>query len=71
MLCCWRNFKGLVHYEVLKPGQTVDADLYSKQLMRVNESLKKLGLKPERNGIRDLRRRWEEVIDTNGEYLSN
>ena len=140
-----------MHYEVLKPGQTVDADLYSKQLMRVNESLKKLGLKPERvrflhdnakphtakitykkieelgwkvlphasyspdlapsdyflfrslkhflegekfddhaqvikavndyfasktpkffeDGIRDLRRRWEEVIDTNGEYLSN
>lgn len=48
MLCCWWNSNGLVHYELLKSGETVTSDLYVKQLIRVNEALKTLGLQPSR-----------------------
>ncbi|XP_035734903.1 histone-lysine N-methyltransferase SETMAR-like [Vespa mandarinia] len=33
------SIRGIVHFEVLKPGQTVNADLYCEQLDRVNQSL--------------------------------
>ena len=46
MLCYWWNSNGLVHYELLKPGETVTSDLYVKQLIRGNEALKTLGLRP-------------------------
>ncbi|XP_047366075.1 histone-lysine N-methyltransferase SETMAR-like [Vespa velutina] len=39
LLCVWWSIRGIVHFEVLKPGQTVNADLYCKQLDRVNQSL--------------------------------
>mgnify|MGYP006139242355 CR=1 FL=1 len=44
MLCCWWNSRGLVYYELVNPMHNIDADLYSKQLMRVSDSLKKLGI---------------------------
>lgn len=43
MLCLWWNSRGLVHFEVLKKGETVNANLYSDQLVRVNQALKKKG----------------------------
>ncbi|XP_043496419.1 histone-lysine N-methyltransferase SETMAR-like [Polistes fuscatus] len=39
LLCVWWSIRGIVHFELLKPGQTVTADLYSEQLQRVNQSL--------------------------------
>ena len=39
LLCVWWSIRGVVHFEVLKPGQTVNADLYCEQLDRVNQSL--------------------------------
>ncbi|XP_076166383.1 lymphocyte-specific helicase isoform X3 [Ptiloglossa arizonensis] len=39
LLCVWWSIRGVVHFEVLKPGQTVNADLYCEQLDRVNKSL--------------------------------
>ncbi|GFT73976.1 histone-lysine N-methyltransferase SETMAR [Trichonephila clavipes] len=39
LLCIWRGIRGIVHFEVLKPGETVDADLYCAQLDRLNQSL--------------------------------
>ena len=44
LLCVWWNTKGLVHFEVLDYGQTVTADLYSNQLDRVDQALKRQGL---------------------------
>ncbi len=39
LLCVWWNTKGLVYFEVLESGQTVNSDLYSQQLSRVNQAL--------------------------------
>jgi histone-lysine N-methyltransferase SETMAR len=37
MLCVWWDMKGIVYYELLEPKQTLNANLYSEQLMRLNE----------------------------------
>lgn len=39
MLCVWWNTQGIVHYELLPSGQTVDSKLYCLQLARVNQAL--------------------------------
>ncbi|GFX34905.1 histone-lysine N-methyltransferase SETMAR [Trichonephila clavipes] len=39
LLCVWWGIRGSVHFEVLKPGETVNADLYCEQLDRLNQSL--------------------------------
>lgn len=39
MLCLWLNPKGIVHYELLKPGETVDAHHYRQQLININQVL--------------------------------
>lgn len=38
LLRVWQSFCGIVHFEVLKPGQTVNTELYYEQLDRVNQS---------------------------------
>ncbi|GBP40029.1 Histone-lysine N-methyltransferase SETMAR [Eumeta japonica] len=41
MLCiCW-NWKGIVHYELLPPGKTINSDLYCQQLMRHEQEVEK------------------------------
>ena len=40
MLCVWWNFEGIVHFELLRPGVTVNAGLYQQQIDRVYEVLK-------------------------------
>ncbi|GFW99227.1 histone-lysine N-methyltransferase SETMAR [Trichonephila clavipes] len=32
LLCIWWGIRGIVHFEVLKPGEIVNADLYCEQL---------------------------------------
>lgn len=39
MLCVWWNTRGLVYFEVLDAGQTVNSELYSEQLKHVNQAL--------------------------------
>ena len=39
MMSVWWNTRGLVYFELLKSGQTITADIYSKQLARVRECL--------------------------------
>ena len=39
MLCVWWDMKGVLHYELLKPGQTITADYYRQQLLRLNEEI--------------------------------
>jgi len=40
MLCVWWDVAGIIHYELLPPNQTVDADLYYAQLQRVHEKIR-------------------------------
>ncbi|GFY17905.1 histone-lysine N-methyltransferase SETMAR [Trichonephila clavipes] len=38
ILCIWQGIRGIIHFEVFKPGETVNADLHSEQLDRLNQS---------------------------------
>ncbi|KAA5582484.1 hypothetical protein F3G14_18510, partial [Acinetobacter baumannii] len=40
MLCVWWDWKGIIHYELLPPGRTIDSELYCEQLMRLKQELK-------------------------------
>ena len=48
MLCVWWNTRGIVHYEVLENGETVDSHLYCQQLERVNQELIRIGENPKK-----------------------
>ena len=39
LLCVWWNFEGVIHFELLPNGQTINADLYCAQLDRMYEAL--------------------------------
>ena len=41
MLCVWWNFEGVIHWEFVPNGRAVDTDLYSQQLERVHEILRR------------------------------
>ena len=41
MLSVWWDWKGIVHYELLEPGQTINSTLYCQQLMRLKQAIKK------------------------------
>jgi len=40
MLCIWWDQKGVIYYELLKSGQTINGPLYRQQLMSLNRALK-------------------------------
>jgi [histone H3]-lysine36 N-dimethyltransferase SETMAR len=40
LLCVWWTQRQVVHYELLRPGQTITGALYSTQLERVHQALK-------------------------------
>lgn len=44
MLCVWWNSKGLVYFEVLDAGRTVNSELYAEQLSRVDKALCRQGV---------------------------
>jgi len=39
MLCVWWDWKGIVHHELLQPGQTIDSTVYCQQLMRLKHAI--------------------------------
>ncbi len=39
LLCVWWIIYGIVHYELLKPGETITEDFYSDQLTRLNDAI--------------------------------
>ncbi|KAJ0171629.1 hypothetical protein K1T71_013179 [Dendrolimus kikuchii] len=41
MLCVWWDWKGIIHYELLSPGRTVDSELYCEQLMRLKQKVER------------------------------
>lgn len=40
MLSVWWDMKGIIHYELLEPKQTVNAQLYSQQLIRLDQKIR-------------------------------
>ena len=46
-------------------------DNHAQVIKAVNDYFASKAPKFFEDGIRDLRRKWKEVIDTNGKYLSN
>ena len=52
MVCFWWDWKGIIHYELLQPGQTIDSTLYCEQLMRLKQEIVKKRPEPiNRKGI--------------------
>ena len=41
LLCVWWNFEGVIHWEFVPNGRAVDADIYSQQLDRIHEILRR------------------------------
>ncbi len=39
LLCVWWDWQGIIHYELLPYGQTLNSDLYCQQLDRLNAAL--------------------------------
>ena len=39
MLSVWWDMKGIIYYELLEKGQTINADRYSQQLIRFNQAI--------------------------------
>lgn len=40
MLSIWWDWKGVVYYELLQPGQTIDSELYCQQLTKLREAIR-------------------------------
>lgn len=40
MLCVWWDQKGIVYFELLKPGETVDAHRYHQQLIKLHRAMR-------------------------------
>lgn len=41
MLCVWWDQKGIIYYELLKPGESVTTERYKQQLINLNDSINK------------------------------
>lgn len=39
LLCIWWDHKGVLYYELLKPGETVTANVYQHQLIKLNQKV--------------------------------
>ncbi|GBP42099.1 Mariner Mos1 transposase [Eumeta japonica] len=52
MLCVWWDWKGIIHYELLPPGKTINSDLYCQQLMRLKQEVEKtVRIDQQKNGF--------------------
>ena len=40
MLCVWWDQKGVIYYELLKPGETVNTERYRQQMINLNQALR-------------------------------
>ena len=43
MLCVWWNQEGVIYYELLKPGETINAHRYHQQLIKLHRALHEKG----------------------------
>jgi len=39
MLCVWWDQKGVIYYELLKPGKTINIERYQQQMINLNQAL--------------------------------
>ena len=39
MLCIWWDMKGVVYYELLQSGETINGDVYRRQLIRLKRAI--------------------------------
>ena len=39
MLCVWWDQKGVIYYELLKPGETANTERYRQQMINLNQAL--------------------------------
>jgi len=39
MLCVWWDQKGVIYYELLKPGKTINTERYQQQMINLNQAL--------------------------------
>jgi len=39
MLCVWWDQKGMIYYELLKPGETINTERYQQQMINLNQAL--------------------------------
>ena len=46
MLCVWWDIKGILYFELLQSKQTVNAQVYSQQLTRLNEKIREIRTGP-------------------------
>lgn len=51
MLSVWWYFGGVIHWELLEKGQSVNSDLYCAQLERVNEKIRSSHRNLHRSGV--------------------
>ena len=47
MLYVWWDWKVIIHYELLQPGQKIDSTLYCQQLMRLKQAIEIEKIRPE------------------------
>jgi len=38
-LCIWWNQKGVIYYELLKPGETINTERYRQQMINLNQAV--------------------------------
>jgi len=41
VMLCWWDWKGIGHYELLPPSQTIDSNLYYQQLERLRQGIER------------------------------
>lgn len=53
MLCIWLDLESVVHYEFLKPYETITTEHYRQQLLRLNDNLmqKRPSIAPNRRKV--------------------
>lgn len=39
LLCVWWDYKGIIHYELLPSGKTINSDVYCQQLTRLKQAI--------------------------------
>jgi len=59
MLCVWWDHKGIVYYELLKPGETVNGERYRQQLINLSHAL--LEKRPEWDTRHDIAARQRSM----------
>ena len=57
MLSVWRNWKGIVHHELLPPDRTIVSDLYCRQLEQLHSNSKETARICQQKGCRISR--WQ------------